>query len=417
MVAIGLLTLVGFTGFALDLGRLFLLKSQLQSAVDAAGLSAMARDGSPAAVEADVRRFIAANLEGSGASAARLSSVSVRPLDGGETLEVTARLEADSGFMGLFGVPTLPAAASTRIARRQEGSMEVALVLDVTLSMGSADMRALKAGALKLVASLYGDRHQADNLRMAVVPFNTGVRVGLHYGNWLKPYPFQANNGVWDGCVRARPDGLDLGKTAPLERREFQHLNARRYEFLFDATTLAGSRECPQQPVLPLTSDRTRIEAAIGGLGTSGKGLTHVNWGAVWGWRVLAAEWQPLWRTGPGISGRSQPQKTMVLMTDGENFPTSAGLSAAYPATRYNSEDLNHRLSQVCENAKADGIVIYTIAYGTEIAIGAKGRAIREILQGCASKADYFFAAPNPQQLENVFAQVATTTSSLRIMR
>lgn len=411
MVAIGLLTLVGFTGFALDLGRLYLLKSQLQSAVDAAGLSAMARDGSPAAVEADVRRFIAANLEGSGASAARLSSVSVRPLDGGETLEVTARLEADSGFMGLFGVPTLPAAASTRIARRQEGSMEVALVLDVTLSMGPADMRALKAGALKLVASLYGDRRDGgDNLRMAVVPFNTGVNVGPNYRNWLKS-PFSQ----FVGCFKARPGDMDLGIVAPRELA----FGWDRDRYNFESSEALAST-CPDPKVLPLTSDRRQVESAISGLGNAGKGLTHVNWGAVWGWRVLAAEWQSLWLPGRSRSvsaGRSTPQKTMVLMTDGDNFGVDASSSAYYKVARYKDDDLNRRLSRVCENAKKDGMVIYTIAYGSEVAIGSSGRAIREVLQGCATKADYFFVAPNPEQLEDAFAQVATTTSSLRIMR
>lgn len=441
VAAIGLTVLIGSVGFAIDVGRFFLVRSELQNASDAAGLSAMARASSSAdTIRADVRRFVEANLAGSG-TAARLVDVSVTPVNGGDAIQVVSTLEVDSAFLGLLGMKTFATSASTRIERRQEGSMDVALVLDVTTSMGTADMRAMKAGALNLVSVLYGDSRDSANLRMSVVPFNTGVNIGVRYARWLKPESFQRadtwGRRAWTGCVRARPGELDLLDRMPREDTRFRINEADRWRLFFDRPINDHNDDCHDSPVLPLTSDRGRIEDSINGLGRSGKGLTHVDQGAIWGWRTLSQEWQDFWwtSTSSSVTPVASPgaQKVMVLMTDGENVHT-ASTSVAYPWVENNrkgsfdgrlnnversnaEEEMNRNLSRACESAKRAGVTVYTIAYGREIASGSGGRAIRALLLGCASKDDYFFAAPDPASLEEVFAKVSLATSALRISR
>ena len=70
---------------------------------------------------------------------------------------------------------------------------------------------------------------------------------------------------------------------------------------------------------------------------------------------------------------------------------------------------LDGRTQQACTNAKAQGIIIYTIAFGSGAQVS------QTLLRNCASDPKYFFAPQNSSDLVPVFKQIAQSVNSLRI--
>ncbi len=68
---------------------------------------------------------------------------------------------------------------------------------------------------------------------------------------------------------------------------------------------------------------------------------------------------------------------------------------------------LDTKTLQACTNAKAQGIIIYSIAFGNS--------ADTSLIQSCASKPEYFYFPQNASDLDPVFQQIAQSLTSLRI--
>src|SRR5690606_10033905 len=86
------------------------------------------------------------------------------------------------------------------------------------------------------------------------------------------------------------------------------------------------------QPIMPLTSDKATILSNINSM--TADGYTHVNLGAVWGWRLLSPSWRNVW--GGTMDTNNLPldyhtdlmEKVMVLLTDGDNYMSSSARTA-----------------------------------------------------------------------------------------
>ncbi len=178
---------------------------------------------------------------------------------------------------------------------------------------------------------------------------------------------------------------------------------------------------CDSQPITALSSNHSALTTAVGAL--KAKGNTNILEGFMWGWRSLS----------PGAPfGGGRPyntpnnRKVIVLMTDGQNnFGTvnNADMSRyssfgyavrgriAPPTTDNNALDaaMDGRTQKACANAKAQGLIIYTIAFGADAA-GSKS-----LLQGCASDPTYFYAPQNSSDLKPVFLKIAESIKALRI--
>jgi hypothetical protein len=70
---------------------------------------------------------------------------------------------------------------------------------------------------------------------------------------------------------------------------------------------------------------------------------------------------------------------------------------------------LDARTQLACTNAKANGILIYTIGFGAD----ASGSST--LLRNCASDPKYFYQPQNSSDLQPVFQQIAQSINSLRI--
>jgi Flp pilus assembly protein TadG len=180
---------------------------------------------------------------------------------------------------------------------------------------------------------------------------------------------------------------------------------------------------CTTKGVLPLSTDKSTVKARINEMGA--KGMTSINEGAAWGWRMLSPG-------APFTEGRAygaeENQKVLVLMTDGQNTntPNSKFLKSQYGPFGYvargqlgttstNSSTLttamDARTLQTCTNMKAAGIVIYTVAFQIP---GDEAGALT-LLQSCATDEDKYFAPNTESELLNAFNAIGKDISMLRI--
>jgi Flp pilus assembly protein TadG len=174
---------------------------------------------------------------------------------------------------------------------------------------------------------------------------------------------------------------------------------------------------CAASSVVPLTYDRSKIEAGINAM--TARGPTVIPEGLAWGWRVLSPT-EPFTKVE---KGPTQPaatispyndarwQKIMVLMTDGENDVLSSGSEVnslngtwysaygrgkqALATNRFGTTTssataaaLNTAMSTLCTNIKAQKITLYTVAFRVN------SSTILNNLKNCAtSEAHYSYAA------------------------
>lgn len=154
---------------------------------------------------------------------------------------------------------------------------------------------------------------------------------------------------------------------------------------------------------------------------------TYIAPGLLWGWRVLSPEKPVAGWTGTDVTksdtvglykyGGERPgwpygqaDKYIVLMTDG--YSTK---SASYdPEGRHEKTDrvaANDKLENVCENIKAKGIKIFTIAFMV------KDGDTQSILSNCAGGHASYFDAGNVGALADAFQAIGANLTRLRLVK
>lgn len=271
----------------------------------------------------------------------------------------------------------------------------------------------------------------------------------------------------WNGCVEARPEPYDIS-TAAADTNNGDTLyepffmydaydGDKPIDYLpdFDPTPYAESDKtgktfsilkyvdpdgsydyseqwridgyCPP-PIEPLTNDKDTLDDLIDTLDQVNGGGTIISEGFMWAWRTIE-DVAPFPRPdGAEILGN--PQKIILLMTDGENninaseensggtefisqYSAYGNISAAYMpgvSTRAQAATyLDGRLKKGCAAAKQDDVIIFTVLYRTNSTRSAN------LLKDCASGTNRFFMASDPASLVSVFQKIADDVKKLRI--
>lgn len=190
---------------------------------------------------------------------------------------------------------------------------------------------------------------------------------------------------------------------------------------------------CTTAPLLPLTSDKTAILRRISEM--QADGYTNVAEGIAWGLRVLSPG-EPF--TEGRAYGEEHNIKAMVVMSDGENQSATGGGStpneSVYGPYGYTStgriwegapaqtkrnnrpvEAIDSHMLASCEEAKAVGITVYTIAFDVRADSNVAQR-----LRECAStqrgtNAPLYYNAGNAAELERAFRAIGSHVSNLRL--
>ena len=168
--------------------------------------------------------------------------------------------------------------------------------------------------------------------------------------------------------------------------------------------------------ILPLTSDRAMIDAAIDRLDAVGT-LTYSALGVLWGQRLLEHGWQSVW--GDPIhpvdpSTNTEARKALVLLTDGDDSYCDLGAG-----TKRSCQDSTAGVDRIeaCAAAKAAGTEIFVIA-----AMHAKTVSdhLADTLRACSSESDnpdgnyVFLNNYTSGGLEAAFAGIANQLSTVR---
>lgn len=206
---------------------------------------------------------------------------------------------------------------------------------------------------------------------------------------------------------------------------------------------------CTSQELLALTTSKSNTHAAINSM--MALGATNVHQGISWGWKALSNR-APLSEGRPASAPHNK--KIMIVMTDGNNtyYPTdefSNSYSTRNPAFysswghnggRYEEplesrlfagysgssnpnhdfdtyrEAMDERMVETCQNAKADGIQIYSIAFDVP-----QNSTVLQKLQQCASTDasgnPLYYPAENNAELMEAFDDIAVKIAEISITK
>ncbi|HXI86195.1 MAG TPA: hypothetical protein VNH64_01955 [Parvularculaceae bacterium] len=188
--------------------------------------------------------------------------------------------------------------------------------------------------------------------------------------------------------------------------------------------TRGPNKDCPKK-ILPLTNDRTLVDAEVNGLQPYGN--TNSANGMIWGVRVLSPQ-------APFTEGVSYTDadwtKAVVLMTDGQNTASAASTPWKSDLTAYGyaleermgvgintapqmRDEYDQKLLRICHRAKDQGIVVYTIIFGLDDA------NLENVFKSCATKpiAPYYYKAPSAADLQNAFGDIAQDLVKLHVSK
>lgn len=276
----------------------------------------------------------------------------------------------------------------------------------------------------------------------------------------------QMDDVAWKGCVEARPEPFDVDDTPPddnnadtlwvpgfwiddsgwsstnnwLSDRQPEH-DGDDYDFYdygahysvykyassdghsvdeIPNTTRGPAQNCGD-PIVPLTDNFTMLQDRIDDMTYWRGGGTVTAQGVVWGWRTLSPG-HPFTEGEP----YDEVTKVMVVMTDGRNELVSSSngaLGSHYSAYghlatgRFPSQSVNGarqyidtRTLAACANAKAAGIIVYTVTFGLD-------SSSRAMWDTCASETSMAYHVNSSSELVGAFNEIADSVGELRLTR
>jgi len=143
---------------------------------------------------------------------------------------------------------------------------------------------------------------------------------------------------------------------------------------------------------MPLTEDWNALNIRIDAMAPSGNTNTTIG---------MALAWQTLTGATPYNAPPKTPEleKVIVLLTDGQNTQNRWTSSTS---------SIDSRMQKVCDNAKADGVKVYTVRV-------VNGNA--SLLQGCATKPSMYYDVQEASQLNAAFGSIAQNLANLRLAK
>jgi hypothetical protein len=193
------------------------------------------------------------------------------------------------------------------------------------------------------------------------------------------------NHSAWTGCVMDRDQNYDVANTTPSATNS-----------LFPAE---NNNVCVNAGVTKLGSDWNSLKSQINAMSPGGN--TNQAIGIAHGWQTLTP--------GDPYGAPAVPANTtryLIVLSDGLNTQDRW----YYSDTVATSVDAREKL--VCDAAKANGIIIYTIY----INIGQSSGNSAPLLN-CASDATKYFSLSTTGAVVTTFQQIAQQITNLRVVK
>lgn len=246
---------------------------------------------------------------------------------------------------------------------------------------------------------------------------------GCHYFNFTSMSNVGQTFTASTNCVTERTDTHKYDDTGPATSLTAPLTSA--VAFMYPSS----SGNCERVPLIPLSTDKTKLHAAANALIAAGSTAGHI--GLAWAWYMLAPNWGYLWPTAsqPAAYKKVNLVKALILMTDGQ-FNTqyyngviaqdSDNIDGSGNMIKHNSNngESTDQATSLCTAIKSSttGIILYTVGFD----IGSNSttdRAARTFLTGCASTNADFYLANTAADLNDAFTAIAQNLSALRVSK
>ncbi|NBO18885.1 MAG: hypothetical protein EBV03_06610 [Proteobacteria bacterium] len=402
LVALIMPLLLTVVGVAIDLGRLYAVRSRAQTALDAAIIGGAAT-ASSINVQTEARNLFAANYI-TGYMGTTVTGPNV--LTSGSAHTATAQVRVPWAVMQIFGFTPVTLTLTSRVTTSSVGQqLELAMVIDNSSVM---PVTTIRTPTSNFVSNLFAGA-SLPNTFVSVLPFNSGVNIGIAPAtriNWAQNTAAYTLLGAANRAYLAgrNPDippdtnYSDISDTPPgvamtTRFRTPYGLSPGTFnngDFISGTLQLVLFGENVRNPIL------TRLNAMTAG------GRTRINVGLMWGWFALSPRWQGRWDpakpTLPQAFSQAR-QKNLLLVVGSRNNVYLGGTQTCGAGVCAVSND-NTTTAALCSAIKGQGIYIYTVGYGPSANYdGAQ-------LQACSSGQGYFYTAVNTTELTNAYNQI-----------
>jgi Flp pilus assembly protein TadG len=439
MFALAVVPVIGAMGAALDYSVANSYRSDMQKALDSAAL-AVSKVMPMEQEELDkvATQYFNASL---GHHSLTNVKVSVVPEQGHAKLHASGYYEP--AVASLFGIDKFEVGVTSE-ARWGIGKVEVAMVLDQSLSMDSSGrIGALRTAAVQFLSVIKASAKNPGDAKVGIVPFDGMVNTGYTYNtrpSWVRfdwwddnygscdrgnadnrddcvaqyycsknasqnntKNKCQNNNGTWKqaqwtsesrsnwkGCVYDRNKDYDVDDTAPTN-------NATYYP----------AAKCHSNPgvqaMTALTDNWATLESRAKALDPTG--YTNITIGLAWGFHMLSDT--GVYTQGSAY-GTKDLTKYVILMTDGFNTKNRWKEDDACPTEGPECPDMDPRTTLACDKIKAAGIQIYAVRL-------IKGN--ESLLKGCASSAGMYYDVQSTAALAGAFKNIASQIAQLHLSK
>lgn len=409
-ISLGAVSLVMFGG--IQFNNVVTLRKGVQSAVDAAALTAtleLGRGATEAEATVMALETFTANVASlpSGLDPEQVPAFTYTTDLQDVFVEADYSSELDIPLNGVFGLPTytVNVQSSGFISVPRD---EIALVLDVSVSMTGQKFESLKTATSNFVTIIDPYTPADGSYRVVnVLPFADRVNFGTGFEDFLAPETATHPDSFYEGCFEdedtaTQADDSDdvAGELLPFENG------------IHSGSNLPYCPTAASEAFLA-TGDSVEIMDRIDNLALAfGTGTSHA---LSWGWRTLSPEWRRHFNMPFNLPRAFSPRnrKIIILLTDGQIFniryqPDAAG------AREFRFQPRDEALvdfMEVCEKiADQDEVIVYTIGFD----LAAADEEFREALIDCATDDGQYFDA-DVADLTNVFVEIADEVNSARL--
>lgn len=385
LFAMTLVPMLAAAGAAIDFVSFYNTRNHMQAALDAGSLAGATAAGATTAERIQIATdTFNANMKASDLSN---STIKVTFTPKAKTVEGNASLEMPTTLMSLVGIDLMDVATNSEVSIPTDKNAEIAFVLDYSGSMNEVAGSQVKYVAMRdAVTKLVDDltASNASKLKFALVPFSDQVYTDI-------PQPFvygQTGSGMWTGCTLDNPSPYNLTDVPPTGG------NASKWN-----QPSAKKSTCPgyasrNLKLRPLSNDFTGMKSQIASM--TPYAYTHIALGAQFGYQALSPN--GIYNNSGKVAkyNDSNTIKYLVLLTDGEQTQEAFG-----PGGVRDVKQGENNLTAICNNAKADGIQILTMA------VGIPDAATNARLQNCASDSGKnFFMINTADDMAQAFSTI-----------
>jgi Flp pilus assembly protein TadG len=438
-----MMLLVG--GIGVDLMRNEMERTRVQATVDRAVLAAADLD-QPLDPEAVVNDYFA-----KAGMSNYLTSVTVDEGLNYRTVTATANTSSPTRFMRFLGVDDLPVPARSQ-AEERVANVEISMVLDISGSMGwNNKMENLQAAAKVFVDTVVRDETE-DLISISLIPYTAQVSAGQGIFEAMQ-VPRLTGNPSW--CLDFVP--TDFATATVRMDGTYEHM--QYFDEGSNYSSPVNNSGCPgrdgpgvgssraYEQILPFSQDRDILKGRIDQY--RARANTSIHIGMKWGVAMLDPSFKPVVQTlslnnsidaafsaRPAAYDDPETLKTVVLMTDGQNVNTTRIQPWYYDSesdrihwtkyplrwylnryvrrnyanwryTKYTSSQADAMLEDICDAAKNQGIVVWSI--GFEVTNYSAG-----VMENCASTPSHFFRVEGVE-ISEAFESIAKQINQLRL--